>query len=268
MAIEDGRPLARAMAGPANGHTGSFTLFDCLPRPDAVAGLIAAVADFQRQRGCRELVGPTAFGPADVLAGALVSGFGGVPAALCAYNAPWYGECLEAAGLRKRRDRLAYRLPAEALPRAVALGERAAARHRIAVGRADRRRPRALADALAAAWGVRPDRAAAALAPLLPSLDGRFALIARAGGAPIGALVGLPDRFGGLRLATMAVAPAWRGRGAAAALAGAMARAIGESGIRRVEASLIDETNEASRLCAERMGGTPCRVYREYQMPL
>ena len=93
--------------------TGNFGFFECLEDPEAASTLVAAAADWLKNRGLSRMVGPLNF-TTNEECGCLISGFDTPPAVLMPHGRPWTGSLLEGAGLSKEVDLFAYRsAPAE-----------------------------------------------------------------------------------------------------------------------------------------------------------
>ena len=90
-------------------HAGFFGLFECLPEAPAAAGaLLGAAEAWVRERGAAFLRGPVSLSTNELECGLLVEGFGSVPVFGSSYNPPYYAELIEAEGLRKCKDLLAF----------------------------------------------------------------------------------------------------------------------------------------------------------------
>ncbi|MHC4398435.1 MAG: GNAT family N-acetyltransferase, partial [Planctomycetota bacterium] len=117
-----------------------------------------------------------------------------------------------------------------------------------------------------------------------------YVTLAEVGGGAVGFAVSLPDinealakaggrllpigwlqlarairRLGGVRLVLLGVLPEFRGRGIAALLADEQAKTACRFGARRVELSLVQETNGSIRHLIKAFGGVKCRTYRLFE---
>lgn len=89
--------------------TGAFGFFECIDDADCAAALLDAAERWAAERGCVAIRGPMS-PTMDDECGCLVEGFDSPPVVQMAYNPPYYGHLLEAAGYRKEQDLLAYEL--------------------------------------------------------------------------------------------------------------------------------------------------------------
>lgn len=88
---------------------GFFGLFECEHDLAAARALISAASSWLRARGLSLIRGPASFSLNEEC-GLLVRGFDGAPKVMMPWNPPWYADLLEACGLRKAKDLLAYYL--------------------------------------------------------------------------------------------------------------------------------------------------------------
>jgi hypothetical protein len=113
LASRNGRPVARLSAHRQADGTGSFG-FLAIEDPDqvdALRALLAAAASWLGERGASSMIGPLSWTAADE-AGVLVAGHELAAVTGRAWNPPWYGAALEAAGLEVAEELCSYRLPA------------------------------------------------------------------------------------------------------------------------------------------------------------
>ena len=95
-----GRVIGRVAAHHVEGDDVAwFGGVECADDADAVAALVAAAADWARERGAHRLHGPALYLPDDGDAGVLVSGFDHGGGTGRPWHPPWYAEHLRAAGL-------------------------------------------------------------------------------------------------------------------------------------------------------------------------
>jgi hypothetical protein len=91
---------------------GFFGFFDCINDPATATGLVETAAAWVKAQGATTLIGPASFSTNETC-GLLVSGYEQPPVVMMPYNAPYYLELLERAGLGKKVDLLAYRVTRE-----------------------------------------------------------------------------------------------------------------------------------------------------------
>ncbi len=283
---------------------GFFGFFECLGDGGITAGLLAAAQEFLRGKGMRAIrgpVNPSMHNPC----GLLVEGFDSPPTFLMPYNPPRYQALLEAAGCRKAKDLLAYRVVIpKTLPPKMARFAAGAEQKGIRVRPMNLKRLHEEVEifrelyniAWQDNWGFTPMTHAEArwmakhLKPLLvPSL----ALIAEVERCPIGFLILLPDynqvlrhlngrlgpvgllkflwyrrRIRDARLILLGVRPEYRGKGVDALLYFFATRALNQRGFIHAEISWVLEDNWIVLRLVERWGGVPYKRYRIYELPL
>ena len=83
--------------------TAYFGLFECLNDREVAAALVAAARSWARWRGLDTLLGPMNLST-NCEVGLLVEGFDSDPYLQMSYNPRYYGELLEACGLKKAKD--------------------------------------------------------------------------------------------------------------------------------------------------------------------
>jgi len=210
LAEEDGRPVGR-IAAVLDHHwleyrgeaMGGFGLFECLERLDVARALLGRVADWCRARDLEVLRGPFSLST-NHECGLLVEGFGMPPKFMMPYNPPYYAELLEACGLRKAKDLLAWRLDMGHTPdleeRLGRLRRRLRARVRsLRLGDFDRDLEvlwELYRDAWSENWGFVPptEREFRYLAEAFRRVaDPALALIAEVDGQPVGVCLSVPD---------------------------------------------------------------------------
>ncbi|MBI2059393.1 MAG: hypothetical protein HYT87_06435 [Nitrospirae bacterium] len=135
VAREGNRPLGcliafidRAFANFHKEDTAHFGFFETTNDPKVSGALIGAALDFAKRKGMKTLRGPFNFST-NHECGLLVDGFGSTPMILMTYNPAYYVKLLEAEGLTKAMDLLAYRLDAKPLPPALRSGDGEVNRH-------------------------------------------------------------------------------------------------------------------------------------------
>jgi GNAT superfamily N-acetyltransferase len=83
--------------------SGVFGHFEVYDDPEAAAALLDTAAGWVRSRGMTTIRGPMSMTVNDII-GCLVDGFDLPPVLLMAYNPPYYGSLIEAAGFEKEID--------------------------------------------------------------------------------------------------------------------------------------------------------------------
>jgi GNAT superfamily N-acetyltransferase len=311
LAVRDGEPVGRIAAVVNRQYnafhetrTGFVGLFECVDDPASAEALLRTAAEWLRERGMDEAIGPFNLSTNDELysPGILLDNYSRPPTLMMAHNPPYYPALFEAAGWEKVRDLLAYWLEDRRTPDRLARGvERlTGAVDGLVVRQLDMKR---LSDeverikgiynsAWERNWGFAPltDAEIARLArDLKPIADPRFALIAEVHGEPVGFALALPDYnqalrhvngrlfpFGflkllwhrrhiqGLRVFTLGLKPEYQRRGIDALFYLRMYQSGIVAGYRFAEASWILEDNWGMRRALERMGAFVHKTYRVY----
>ncbi len=88
---------------------GFFGFFDCINEPDTATRLVEAAAGWVKAQGATTLIGPVNFSTNETC-GLLISGYDSPPVVMMPYNAPYYRDLLEGAGLAKKIDLVAYQI--------------------------------------------------------------------------------------------------------------------------------------------------------------
>lgn len=309
LAWRNGEPIGRVAAIRDRAYTalhgeavGFFGFFEATS-PDAAEALIRAARAWLGERGMTRIRGPV--NPSlNETGGCLVKGFETPPMILMPYNPPHYPAYLEACGLKKAKDLLAYLFElGEEVPEWL---ERVADR----VARREpgfRVRPVALDrfgeeldrvrliynEAWRDNWGFVPMTEAeiADMAERLkPLIVPELALFVELKGEPIAFVLGLPDyhqalrclngrltpwgiaraywrtrRIRDVRFLVMGIREPYRKRGSDILLYRQGYRNALARGYRRVEISWILEDNALIRRGVERFAGEPHKVYRVYE---
>ena len=196
-----------------NEKAGFFGMFECMPDcPDAAIALLDAAAAWVRERGAAFLRGPLNLSSNELDIGLLVEGFGASPVFHSAYNPSYYADFIEAAGLSKCKDLLAFYCPAwpGPAPRVRDAVARRQRRGRITVRHANmkdfaadvRRITEVYNDAWSDNWGFVPitDAEAAHMAKELKmAVVPELVLLAEIDGEVVGCFVAIPDLNRALR---------------------------------------------------------------------
>ncbi len=118
-AERDGSPVGRISAQVNRGHldrhndaVGHFGFFDAADDPDVVMALVETAGNWLMEQGMRRMRGPFSLSINDE-SGVLVSGFDTPPSLMMPHGRRYYGPRLEAAGLTKAMDLIAYHYRAD-----------------------------------------------------------------------------------------------------------------------------------------------------------
>ncbi|MFW5946916.1 MAG: N-acetyltransferase [Gemmatimonadota bacterium] len=285
-------------------RTGFVGLFEAVDDPAVADRLLTTAADWLRDRGMAEAIGPFNLSTNDELCspGVLLDSHDTPPALLMAHTPPYYRRLFEDAGWSKTRDLLSYRLEADAPPDRLVSGvKRMTSRiagltvRQIELKRLDRE-IELVKEVYNAAWernwGFAPltDAEIQHLADeLKPIIDERFALLAEVDGEPVGFALGLPDynqalrhvngrlfpfgifkllwhrrKIDQLRVFTLGLKPEYRRKGIDALFYLKIFENGIGAGIHRAEAGWILEDNWGMRRGLERMGAYVFKTYRVY----
>jgi len=90
-------------------NDGFFGFFDTIDDQETVDLLLKEAVSWLKEKGVSNLVGPVNLSTNDTC-GLLIDGFERPPMAMMPYNAPYYIQLLENAGLKKQTDLLAYEI--------------------------------------------------------------------------------------------------------------------------------------------------------------
>ena len=88
-------------------NTGFFGFFDTVNKWEVAQSLIYSAFSWLESKGIQKMIGPTNLTTNDSC-GVLMEGFDQKPMALMPYNAPYYADLLEQAGLKKAEDLYSY----------------------------------------------------------------------------------------------------------------------------------------------------------------
>jgi GNAT superfamily N-acetyltransferase len=285
-------------------RVGFFGFFESVDDPAVAVALLEAAAGWARARGRDALRGPVNPSINDE-AGLLVDGFDTPSVLMMPHNPRYYPVLLEAAGLRKVKDLLAFQRAATELPgRLMAATRVVGKRYGISVRRIDMQRfagEVALVKRLFNAgwernWGYVPltdrevDHLAAQLKPLVvPDL----VAFAERQGVAIGFAAAIPDmnvalranpsgrlfpgilrvlwaarRLHRLRVMLLGVVPEWHGRGVDALLCRHIWENARARGYDWGEAGWVLEDNHAMVNALLRIGFEVYKTYRVYERPI
>jgi len=114
LAYHDKKIVGRIAAILNNNHNkfneandGFFGFFDCINDKDVANTLFEEAAQWLRTKGVETMIGPMNFSTNETC-GMLIEGFDSPPQVMMTYNAPYYTELVEQAGLAKKVDLIAF----------------------------------------------------------------------------------------------------------------------------------------------------------------
>jgi GNAT superfamily N-acetyltransferase len=84
-------------------NVGCFGLFDCIENAEVAETLFCAAADWLREKGRDEMMGPIDYST-NYVCGLLIDGFQHPPTLLTAHNPPYYADLIEDCGFTKAKD--------------------------------------------------------------------------------------------------------------------------------------------------------------------
>lgn len=313
LARRGGRPVGRVAAIIDDQHNGRyqerrgfFGFFESIDDTAVSGALLQAAWDWLRRQGMDCLRGPV--NPSmNHECGLLVEGFDAAPTFMLTYNKPFYSKLLEAFGLRKSMDLVAYEGHRTGLPwvegRLDSIVESAIERFKVKIRPLDRQHfqqdvelfLRLYNRGMDGNWGFvpLPDREVKAIAGTLKHLlIPELALAAEIDGEPVGVVLGLPDYnpaikridgrlfpFGFLeifklkrhprrvRVLSIAVVPEYQMWGLGLVLMKALVPQALERGIEEAEFSWILETNRLACGSLDKVGAKIAKRYRIYDFP-
>jgi GNAT superfamily N-acetyltransferase len=184
---------------------GFFGFFECVRDDTAARALLDAVGGYLKQRGLTVVRGPMNLSINEEM-GLLVQGFETPPVVMMTHNPPYYNDLMEACGLVKAKDVVAYQLhKGELADRIARVGERLENRLKLRIrpfnkkdfwGEVERIR-RVFNDAWEANWGFVPmtDRELKLMAETLKLMyDPRLIFFCETDDStPVGFCLALPD---------------------------------------------------------------------------
>jgi GNAT superfamily N-acetyltransferase len=284
-------------------RTGFFGFFEAEHDVEVARALLETAAAWLKERGMERVLGPLSFSTNEEMpVGVLVDGFESRPYVMMAHNPRYYPGLLEAAGLEKVTDLLAYEFTAGETPSRFTRGvARLAGEQGITVRSLDMKRFREdvatiksiYNSAWARNWGFVPmtdeefDHLAKEFRPIV---DPDLCLFAEVDGEAVGFSLALPDlnqafarirngrlfptgllrflwhrrRLEGMRVLTLGFRPGYQNAGLGAFLYLRTWETGMARGYRRGECSWILESNQAMRRPLEKVGGQPSRTMRIY----
>ncbi|HEX2092122.1 MAG TPA: hypothetical protein VHG28_06950, partial [Longimicrobiaceae bacterium] len=290
-------------------RTGFFGLFESVDDPEVARALLDAVAGWLRARGMETMRGPFNLSTNDELhsPGVLIEGFDTPPVVMMGHNPSYYGALMEAAGLGKAKDLVAYWVAGNQAPKQLVRGvERLSRREGWRIRSVNMKR---FQEEVAVAmevynsawernWGFVPMTEAEfenLAREFRLVVDPDLALIAEnAAGEPIGFMLSLPDlnqalrplrdgrlfpfgvfrflwakrKIHTLRLMTLGLKPGYQQSGIGAAMYLRTFQVGAQKGYTTAEGSWILEDNHRMRQAMENIGARVYKTYRIYETPL
>ncbi len=310
VAQRDGEPVGRiaAIVNELHNQThgdsvGFFGFFESVPDHTVAQALVDAAAEWLRQHGRTVMRGPVNPSMNDEC-GLLVEGFDRPPVVMMPYNPPYYADLLEACGLVKAKDLLAYWLTEHFLSEKLRRGQEVV-RQRYAIQvrgmdfrnrllfREDVERIKLIYNrAWQPNWGfvqLTDAEMEFMVAALKQVADPDLAIFAFRGGEPVGFALALPDiyqvlrynrsgsllgalwhfatkrrRIDTMRILILGVLPEYHHTGVDAVLYYELGMRGLRKGIRYAEASWVLEDNWAMRNPLEKMLGA--QLYKRYRI--
>ncbi|HSK69030.1 MAG TPA: hypothetical protein VLA21_07180, partial [Candidatus Limnocylindria bacterium] len=289
-------------------QTGYISLFESYENYEYAHAVLDAAMRFLREHGVTQVIGPVAPRYDLLNRGLLADGFDGPPVLGNAYNTPALPQMLEKFGFTKWRDYFAYDIDIDKLPaeRVLPMANRIRERFGFRVQHIDFSRGnfiRAAQDMASVISEATPDEPGAymptpedilhMLRSIRPYLRDEAAVMAYAGQRPIGCVAGFLDstpavrgtdgrrtplnwlrrylRIPNIRTSRCPiqyVVPEYQNMAVNTVLLAEAAAGAKRLGIRKVEGSLVDETNILSVNNTKSAGGRLYRTYRVYRMAL
>ena len=316
LAERDGQPVGR-IAAIVNHRSnefhgdriGFFGLFESVDDPAVSGALLETAAEWLKARGMDTMRGPFNLSTNDELhsGGVLIDGFDTPPTVMMGHNPPYYGRLMEAAGLAKAKDLLAFWLPHNQPPQRLLdgidrLGKREGWRIRSVDMKRLKDEIRVVEEVYNSAWErnwgfvpMTPAEFASMAKEMKTVVDPDLVLIAeKEDGEPIGFFLALPDlnqifikiRSGRLlpfgifrllfgrkkirtaRLLTLGLKTGYQASGIGAAMYTRAFQVGAQKGYTQAEGSWILEDNGRMCQAMEKIGAYVYKRYRVYERPL
>jgi GNAT superfamily N-acetyltransferase len=289
--------------------TGYFGLFESIDDEQVAAALLDRAAAWLKTKGLTSIQGPFNLSTNDELysGGVLIDGFGTPPTFMMGHNPPYYGRLMDAAGMEKAKDLVAYWLPHNQPPKRLLDGiERLGRREGWRIRPVNMKRFKEEVGVVMGVynsawernWGFIPMTEAefdAMAKEFRPVVDPELVLIAETTeGEPIGFMLALPDlnraikplkdgrlfpfgvfkflwhkrKIKTARLLTLGMKPGYQRSGIGAALYLRCFQQGAANGYENAEASWILEDNGPMRQAMEKIGAYVYKTYRVYERPL
>lgn len=289
-------------------RTGFFGFFECIDDAGVAAALLDAAAGWLRARGRDLMRGPMNFSTNDEFSspGVLIDGFDTPPTVMMSHNPRYYGGLMDAAGMEKTKDLVAYWIPPRIPERLQNAMERLAKRAGVTIRSVRMKELKSevakVQEVYNAAWsqnwGFVPMTAAEfdhMAKEMRPVVDADLVLLAeKEDGEPIGFLLALPDlnrafkhlpdgrlfpfglfkflwqkrRIDTARLLTLGLKPGYQHLGLGAAMYTRLLQIGVAKGYKGAEGSWILEDNHEMCTALEKLGADKYKRYRVYDRVL
>jgi GNAT superfamily N-acetyltransferase len=286
--------------------TGFFGFFECIEDQNVAKQLIGAAAEWLKDHGLTEVMGPASPGMMDEI-GILVDGFEYYPSILMPYNKPYYNDLLEAEGFQKEMDLYAFRVTQQEIGLKRLQRARTIIKKRypdLKIRQVDLKKidqeveivRHIFNSAWSGNWGFIPlteEEFDSLAKDLKMILDPQYAHVAEMDGEPVAFSIALPDlnqalkhmsgkllpigifkllwfqrKINRIRTALMGVLPEYQGKGIDSLLhLEAIENGI-ENGMQSSELGWVLESNKNMIHVAERLGAHIEKTYRMYTREL
>ena len=285
VAIEAGRPLARAMAlldgdcGAPQSGEGRIGLFECVPdAPEAGVAVLEHCRQWMGSQGARRAIAPRVD---QLRAGLQISGFDQPQTIYTAHNPAFYAEVFQDAGFAVATRMVSFIFTKDRSPSFRGVGRGAFSVRCADTASLDEELARVegfQANMFGGRIGYLPrDESAArrAVERMLPLLDPDLVIIAEsADGETIGVLVCIPDAWqpgqttDRARLISIGVSPGWQGRRVAMSMGAQLTKTLLSKGYETLEGSWVMRDNHRPQLLAKLLGARPGREFALYSSDL
>ncbi|WP_420126998.1 GNAT family N-acetyltransferase [Longimicrobium sp.] len=289
-------------------RTGFFGFFECIDDAGVAAALLDAAAEWLRARGRDLMRGPMNFSTNDEFSspGVLIDGFDTPPAVMMSHNPRYYGGLMDAAGMEKTKDLVAYWIGPDIPERLRNAMERLSQRAGVTIRSVRMKELKSevarVQEVYNAAWsqnwGFVPMTEAEfnhMASEMKPVVDPDLVLLAeKADGEPIGFLLALPDlnrafkhlpdgklfpfgvfkflwqkrKIRTARLLTLGLKPGYQHLGLGAAMYTRLLQIGVGKGYTGAEGSWILEDNHEMCTALEKLGADKYKRYRVYDRVL
>ncbi len=289
-------------------RTGFFGFFESVDDPAVASALLDGASAWLRQRGMEVMRGPFNFSTNDEFSspGVLIDGFDTPPTVMMSHNPPYYGRLMDAAGMGKSKDLVAYWIPDRIPERLRSAMSRLAGRAGVTIRSVRmkdlegevRRVQEVYNAAWSRNWGFVPMTEAEfrhLARELRPVVEPDFVLLAeKPDGEPIGFLLALPDlnlafkhlpdgklfplglfkflwqkrKIRTARILTLGLKPGYQHLGLGAAMYTRLLEIGIAKGYKGAEGSWILEDNHEMCTALEKLGAEAYKRYRVYERPV